>query len=230
MGGFIDQRHYRFKQFKPPPSGGFRIWAGWVQPRPNSLDGGSRSGGLADHFCTAYFASSRRRPYLPFMPSRLRAIRNVRYRVPANWRCRPAADARVAPNTSQERLGSVRRSVKWWCCLLVTTMSTTEKFPKSMAEKFSAITAHTDAFCEKHLHDEYRVVIHRVIGTLARKRPSPLLRGEENVWAAAAVHAVGRVNFLDDPSQTPHCKPKVIYEFFGVAESTGQRKSKEIRD
>jgi len=60
-------------------------------------------------------------------------------------------------------------------------MSTTEKIPKFMAEKFSAITAHTDAFCEKHLDDEYRVVIHRVIGTLASKRPSPLLRGEENV-------------------------------------------------
>ena len=29
------QRHYRLK---PPPSGGFRIWAGWVQPRPNFLD------------------------------------------------------------------------------------------------------------------------------------------------------------------------------------------------
>jgi len=109
-------------------------------------------------------------------------------------------------------------------------MSTSEKIPKSMVEKFSAITAQTVAFCEKHLNDEYRVVIHRVIGTLARKRPSPLLRGEENTWAAAAVHAVGRVNFLDDSSQTPHCKPKIIYEFFGIAESTGQRKSKEIRD
>jgi hypothetical protein len=109
-------------------------------------------------------------------------------------------------------------------------MPISEKIPKSMVEKVSAITAQTDAFCEKHLNDEYRVVIHRVIGTFARKRPSPLLRGEENVWAAAAVHAVGRVNFLDDPSQTPHCKPKIIYEFFGIAESTGQRKSKEIRD
>lgn len=99
-----------------------------------------------------------------------------------------------------------------------------------MAEKFTAITALTDAFCEKQLNDEYRVLIHQVVGSLARKRPSPLLKGKENVWAAAAVHAVGRINFLDDPSQTPHCKPKVIYEFLGVAESTGQNKSKEIRN
>lgn len=77
-----------------------------------------------------------------------------------------------------------------------------------MAEKFAAITALTDAFCEKQLNDEYRVLVHRVVGSLARKRPSPLLKGKENVWAAAAVHAVGRVNFLDDPSQVPHCKQK----------------------
>jgi len=99
-----------------------------------------------------------------------------------------------------------------------------------MAEKFAAIVTLTDAFCAKHLNEEYRRIIQHLIGTLARKRPSPLLRGKENVWAAAAVHAVGRVNFLDDPSQSPHCKPKVIYAFFGIGESTGQNKSKEIRD
>lgn len=107
---------------------------------------------------------------------------------------------------------------------------TTEKIPKSMADKFASITALTDSFCEQHLNDEYRAMIHRVVGTLARKRPSPILKGKENVWAAAAVHAVGRINFLDDSSQSPHCKTKVIYEFFGIAESTGQNKSKEIRD
>ena len=104
-----------------------------------------------------------------------------------------------------------------------------EDITKAMAEKFAAITTLTDAFCAQHLNEEYRQVIHQVLGALARKRPSPLLRGKENVWAAAAVHAVGRVNFLDDSSQTPHCKPKVIYEFFGIGESTGQNKSKEIR-
>jgi hypothetical protein len=105
-----------------------------------------------------------------------------------------------------------------------------EKIPAGIADKFAAITRLTDAFCAAHLDDEYRRMIHQVVGSLARKRPSPLVKGKENVWAAAAVHAVGRVNFLDDSSQSPHCKPKVIYGFFGIAESTGQNKSKEIRD
>lgn len=109
-------------------------------------------------------------------------------------------------------------------------MATSERIPKAMAEKFAAITKLTDTFCAQHLNEEYRQMIHRVIGSLARKRPSPLSSGKESVWAAAAVHAVGRVNFLDDPTQDPHCKPNVIYTFFGIAESTGQNKSKAIRD
>ena len=109
-------------------------------------------------------------------------------------------------------------------------MPAPEKVPRAMAPKFAAITALTDAFCDKHLNDEYRALIHRVVGSLARKRPSPLLKGREEVWAAAAVHAVGRMNFLDDPSQVPHCKPNAIYAFFGIAESTGQNKSREIRE
>ena len=112
----------------------------------------------------------------------------------------------------------------------VIDMPAPERIPQAMADKFSAITALTDAFCELHLNEEYRQMIRHVVGALARKRPSPLLKGKENVWAAAATHAVGRVNFLDDPTQTPHCKPKLIHEFFGIAESTGQNKSKEIRD
>jgi hypothetical protein len=108
-------------------------------------------------------------------------------------------------------------------------MSATERIPRATADKFGAITTLTDSFCAKQLNEEYRALIHRVVANLARKRPSPLLNGKEDVWAAAVVHAVGRVNFLDDPSQDPHCKPKILYEFFGVAESTAQNKSSEIR-
>lgn len=40
---------------------------------------------------------------------------------------------------------------------------------------------------------------------------------------------IGWVNYLDDPAQKPHMKPPVIDRAFGVAESTGQGKSKSIR-
>jgi hypothetical protein len=98
-----------------------------------------------------------------------------------------------------------------------------------MAAKFAAITTLTDAFCDEHLNAEYRALVHRAIGSLARKRPSPLLKGQDSVWAAAVIHALGRVNFLDDPAQQPHCKLGVVFEFFGVAANTGQNKSRAIQ-
>jgi hypothetical protein len=109
------------------------------------------------------------------------------------------------------------------------TAMPTQRIPNATAERFAAVQVLTDAFCEKHLNDEYRGLVRRLLGSLARKRPSPLLYGKVNVWAAVAVHAIGRTNFLDDPSQVPHCKSKVIFEFFGAGESTVIGKSKLIR-
>ena len=65
--------------------------------------------------------------------------------------------------------------------------------------------------------------------TLARKRPSPLLNGRLETWACGIVRTVGWVNFLDDRKQQPHLKLPFIDRAFGVAESTGQGKSKTIR-
>ena len=38
------------------------------------------------------------------------------------------------------------------------------------------------------------------------------------------------VNFVFDKSQTPSTSASVLYKAFGVAESTGQSKSKQVRD
>ena len=57
-------------------------------------------------------------------------------------------------------------------------MSSPRKIPKAMAAKFTAITALTDAFGARHLNDEYRLLVRRVVGALARKHASPLVKGE----------------------------------------------------
>ena len=43
-------------------------------------------------------------------------------------------------------------------------MSSSEKIPKAMAEKYSAISALIDAFCTQHLNEEYRALIQRILG------------------------------------------------------------------
>src|SRR5438445_6537249 len=102
--------------------------------------------------------------------------------------------------------------------------------PAAARPAYDAIVALTDAFCREHLNEEYRALCRRLAAVLARKRPSPLIRGKPEVWACAVVRVIGWVNFLDDSSQTPHLKLTAIDKAFGVAESTGQGKAKAIRD
>ena len=87
----------------------------------------------------------------------------------------------------------------------------------------------TDAFCRDHLDADYVALCRKMAGVLARKRPSPLIRGKPESWACGIVRTIGWVNFLDDRSQKPHMKLTAIDKAFGVAESTGQGKSKAIR-
>ena len=84
-------------------------------------------------------------------------------------------------------------------------MIPSERVPAALQEKFNAISQATDAFCGQRLNDDYKKVIRSALAALSRKRPSPLLKGKDNAWAAGVVHAVGMVNFLFDPEQTPHC-------------------------
>jgi len=105
-----------------------------------------------------------------------------------------------------------------------------EKVPKQMQGKFDEITRLTDAFSAQYLNDEYANLSRQLTAALCRKRPSPLTKGQAKSWACGIVHALGLVNFLDDSSQTPHLKAKEVYAGFGVGESTGQGKSKQIRD
>jgi len=88
----------------------------------------------------------------------------------------------------------------------------------------------TDAFCEEHLDDEYASLVRKMAGVLARKRPSPLIRGKPESWASGIVRVVGWVNFLGEPSQPHHMKMTDIDEGFGVSEATGSAKSMAIRN
>ncbi|WP_146137283.1 DUF6398 domain-containing protein [Zobellella taiwanensis] len=107
---------------------------------------------------------------------------------------------------------------------------TKHKVPEAMKPVFESISEKAGAFSEKHLNPEYTFLIHKAISALCRKRPSPLLKGKHEVWAAGVIHALGMVNFLFDKTQKPHCKPSDIWGYFGVGESTVQGKSKQIRE
>jgi hypothetical protein len=87
----------------------------------------------------------------------------------------------------------------------------------------------TNSFCKEFLNEEYAELCRKLATALARKRPSPLLQGGLETWACGIVRTIGWVNYLDDRSRKPHLKLPFIDRAFGVAESTGQGKSKAIR-
>lgn len=105
-----------------------------------------------------------------------------------------------------------------------------EKVPLDMKEKYEEIVSLTDAFSEKYLNDEYAQLIRYATASLCRKKPSPLKKGKAGSWACGVTHAIGTVNFVFDRTQNPHVKSGEIYDYFGVASSTGQGKSKQVRD
>jgi hypothetical protein len=105
-----------------------------------------------------------------------------------------------------------------------------ETVPKTMQSTFDDIVAITDDFSQQHLNEEYAQLIRYATAALCRKRPSPLAKGKSYTWACGITHAIGMVNFLFDPSQTPHISAKELYKAFGVSASTGQAKSKQVRD
>jgi hypothetical protein len=105
-----------------------------------------------------------------------------------------------------------------------------ENVPKIMQDKYLEIVNLTDTFCNEKLNKEYAQFIRYVIAALCRKRPSPLSKGKAKTWACGAVHAIGTVNFLFDKSQTIYISASELYTKFDIGQSTGQSKSKIIRD
>jgi len=104
------------------------------------------------------------------------------------------------------------------------------KVPINMQELYNEITAQTDQYCNQKLDNEYCELIRYVVAALARKRPSPLLKGRTNSWACAAIHAVGMANFLFDKSFKPYVAAAELASDFNLGQSTVGNKSREIRD
>lgn len=109
-------------------------------------------------------------------------------------------------------------------------MAEQDKVPAAMRPVSEEITAISDAFCADHLDEEYARLARALTAKLARKRPSPLARGDRRIWAAGIVHTIGRVNFLHDPEQRPHLRTDDLAARFGVKAQTMGNKARLIED
>ncbi|WP_154402836.1 DUF6398 domain-containing protein [Nocardioides speluncae] len=102
--------------------------------------------------------------------------------------------------------------------------------PHAVRTYADQVVAVTDTVCREHLDVEYADLCRAVVGKLGRKRPSPLTRGDLRIWAAGVVYAVGQLNFVFDPSQSPHATADQLSEWLGVKKTTMAYKGRLIRD
>ena len=61
------------------------------------------------------------------------------------------------------------------------------KVPHAVRPYADRVVAATTAVCLGHLDVEYAGLCRGVVGKLGRKRPSPLTRGDLDIWAAGVV-------------------------------------------
>jgi hypothetical protein len=104
------------------------------------------------------------------------------------------------------------------------------KIPKEMESKFNDIISIIDNYCKECLNDEYQALSEKALAMLCRKRPSPIINGATNIWAAGIVYAIGQVNFLFDKSNKPYTTASELTAWFNISKSTVTSKAKFVRD
>jgi len=101
--------------------------------------------------------------------------------------------------------------------------------PKAMQTKYDEIAPLIVSFCDEKLDESYKTLCLHLLEKLCRKRPSPLLAGRVNTWAAGIVYAIATNNFIFDKSQPIHLTADEMASPFGLAQSTVGNKAAEIR-
>jgi hypothetical protein len=94
---------------------------------------------------------------------------------------------------------------------------------------FREIVGLTDSFCERYLNEDYRRLSEEMAEEICFAE-LPSERARPASWASGIVHALGWVNFLHDPAQSPHMTSAQVAEGFGVSQGTMMAKSRVIRD
>ena len=107
-------------------------------------------------------------------------------------------------------------------------MSKQNNIPKVMVPKVNEIKAFTEPFCKQHLNDSYLDLSQKLLAALARKRPSPLIKGRSKRWAAGLVYCLGRVNFLFDKENEPYMSASELCKNIGVSQGTASDYARKI--
>ncbi|MCZ4693351.1 hypothetical protein DWB61_01825 [Ancylomarina euxinus] len=77
---------------------------------------------------------------------------------------------------------------------------------------------------------EYAEICLKILSKLEKHPDKPMLSGQENIWAASIVHAVGSINFLFHSKSTPSISKTEFNQHFGTSSKVIEVKSIQIQD
>ncbi len=101
--------------------------------------------------------------------------------------------------------------------------------PKSMEAIYRQLEPILTAFCEEYLNEDYRRLCLLMLEKLCRKRPSPLLSGRLNTWAAGIVYFICSENNYFQRGIPRRLSAKELAACFDLSASTASGCAAKIR-
>lgn len=101
--------------------------------------------------------------------------------------------------------------------------------PTDLRPRVGDIVAVCDRVSAEVLDAEYCELARRLVAKLARKRPSPLARGDTTIWAGGVLYALGQHNWLFYRSAPMHLPGKDLARAVGLSQASIAQKAKLVK-
>lgn len=109
-------------------------------------------------------------------------------------------------------------------------MSKKSLYQNEKNESLNEIKRLLESFFERYLNEEYRGYALKLCDTLGRRRKIDISRGKREIWAAAIVCVIARLNFLFDKKSEHYLPVDTINKFFHTRKSTISSKATHIEE
>ncbi len=94
--------------------------------------------------------------------------------------------------------------------------------------RIDEVTILLDAFSRAHLSPEFAGYVRKLWEQIGRKRKCVITGGAKEVWAAAVVYVIARLNFLFDSKSPHYLSADIISAFFGTKKTTVSARAADI--
>jgi len=107
--------------------------------------------------------------------------------------------------------------------------STSASGAGSKADRVAEIARKIETFGRTRLDPEHTILALKLCDKIGRMRKLSIQRGRVEIWAAAIIYVIARLNFLFDPENEVHITADELDAFFGTKKSTVSNKAGMIQ-